>query len=57
MATASAALIVTAANDFTRCIHDRMPALLGRHDLDAWLTGKAGAELFRPAPNHSRRNR
>ena len=47
----SATLIVTAANDFTRRIHDRMPVLLDRHDLDAWLTGKAGVELLRPAPN------
>jgi len=47
----SATLIVTAANDFTRPIHDRMPVLLGQHDLDAWLTGKAGVELLRPAPN------
>jgi hypothetical protein len=27
------------------------PVLLGHHDLDAWLTGKAGVELLRPAPN------
>ena len=47
----SATLIVTAANDFTRPIHDRMPVLLGRRDHDAWLTGKAGAKLLRPAPN------
>jgi hypothetical protein len=47
----SATLIVTAANDFTRQIHDRMPVLLGQQDQDAWLTGKAGAELLRPAPN------
>jgi putative SOS response-associated peptidase YedK len=38
----SCTLIVTAANDFTQRIHDRMPVLLGQHDLDAWLTGKAG---------------
>jgi hypothetical protein len=25
--------------------------LAGHHDLDAWLDGKAGAELLRPAPN------
>jgi putative SOS response-associated peptidase YedK len=50
-AISSATLIVTAANDFTRRIHDRMPVLLGQHDLDAWLTGKAGFELLRPAPN------
>jgi putative SOS response-associated peptidase YedK len=47
----SCTLIVTAANDFTRSIHDRMPVLLGHHDHDAWLTGKAGVELLRPAPN------
>jgi len=47
----SATLIVTAANDFTRPIHDRMPVLLAHHDFDAWLTGKAGAEILRPAPN------
>ncbi|MDQ6704099.1 MAG: hypothetical protein M3Z96_13945 [Pseudomonadota bacterium] len=28
-----------------------MPVLLGHHDLDAWLTGEAGVELLRPAPN------
>jgi putative SOS response-associated peptidase YedK len=47
----SCTLIVTAAYDFTRRIHDRMPVLLGRDDHDAWLTGKAGVELLRPAPN------
>ena len=44
-------MIITAANDFTRGIHDRMPVLLGRQDHDAWLTRKAGVELLRPAPN------
>jgi len=47
----SATLIVTAANDFTRRIHDRLPVLLGCQDHDAWLTGKAGVELLQPAPN------
>ena len=50
-AISSATLIVTAAYDFTRPIHDRMPVLLGQSDLDAWLTGKAGVELLWPAPN------
>ena len=50
-AISSATLIVTAANDFTRAIHDRMPVLLGQADHEAWLTGKAGVELLRPAPN------
>jgi hypothetical protein len=31
--------------DVYAAIHDRMPVLLGHHDIDAWLTGKAGAEL------------
>ena len=47
----SATLVVTAANDFTRSIHDRMPVLLGQQDHEAWLTGKAGVELLRLAPN------
>jgi putative SOS response-associated peptidase YedK len=47
----SATLIVTAANDFARRIHDRMPVLLGRQEHDAWLTGKVGVDLLRPAPN------
>jgi putative SOS response-associated peptidase YedK len=47
----SCTLIVTAANDFTQRIHDRMPVLLGHHDFEAWLTGKAGVELLRLAPN------
>ena len=50
-AVLSATLIVTAANDFTRRIHDRMPVLLDREDHEAWLTGKAGVELLRAAPN------
>jgi putative SOS response-associated peptidase YedK len=33
----SCTLIVTAANDFTRRIYDRMPVLLEHNDLDAWL--------------------
>jgi putative SOS response-associated peptidase YedK len=28
-----------------------MPVLLNRRDHEAWLTGKAGVELLRPAPN------
>jgi len=47
----SATLIVTAANDFTRCIHDRMPVLLAQRDIDSWLSGKAGVGLLLPAPN------
>jgi putative SOS response-associated peptidase YedK len=50
-AISSYTLIVTAANDFTRHIHDRMPVILDRSKNEAWLTGKAGTELLRPAPN------
>jgi hypothetical protein len=32
-------------------IHERIPVLLGRHDLEAWLIGKAGVEPLRPARN------
>jgi putative SOS response-associated peptidase YedK len=47
----SCTLIVTAANDFTRPIHDRMPVLLDRSNNEAWLTGKASRELLWAAPN------
>jgi putative SOS response-associated peptidase YedK len=47
----SCTLIVTAANDATRKIHDRMPVLLGAKDYDAWLSGEAGTEVLSPAPN------
>jgi putative SOS response-associated peptidase YedK len=50
-AIASCTLIVTAANEFTRPIHDRMPVLIDHRDIDAWLSGKVGVELLRPAPN------
>jgi len=43
----SATLIVTAANDITRRIHDRMPVLLDQNDLDAWLT--AGSDATFPS--------
>jgi putative SOS response-associated peptidase YedK len=47
----SATLIITASNDFTRPIHERMPVFLGQEDHDTWLTGKAGVEMLRSAPN------
>ena len=45
----SCTIIVTAANAFTRVIHDRMPVVLDRADIGAWLTGQAGTELLKPA--------
>lgn len=47
----SCTLIVTAANEFTRRIHDRMPVILEPKDYEAWLTAGAGTELLRPARN------
>ena len=50
-AISSATLIVTAANDFTRRIHDRMPVLLGRQDHDAWLTRISQTDRWVEAAN------
>jgi putative SOS response-associated peptidase YedK len=47
----SCTVIITAANDFTRCIHERMAVFLGGDDHDAWLRGKTGVEVLRSAPN------
>lgn len=51
----SAAIVVTEANDDTRWIHERMPAILAREHWDAWLDPgnrdtQALAALLRPAP-------
>jgi putative SOS response-associated peptidase YedK len=48
-ALASCTIIVTAANAFTRAIHDRMPVILDPADFAAWLGGSAGTELLQPA--------
>jgi putative SOS response-associated peptidase YedK len=45
----SCTIIVTAANAFTRAIHDRMPAILEPADFSGWLGGNAGTTLLRPA--------
>jgi putative SOS response-associated peptidase YedK len=42
-------MIVTDANAFTRAVHNRMPVLLDRPNLESWLTAAAGPELLRPA--------
>lgn len=44
----SCTIIVTAANDFTRRVHDRMPVVL--EQFEPWLTGAANAEVPKPAP-------
>jgi putative SOS response-associated peptidase YedK len=45
----SCTIIITNANTFTRTIHDRMPAILERENVGAWLSGEAGTELLKPA--------
>jgi putative SOS response-associated peptidase YedK len=52
---ASCTIIVTNANTFTRAIHDRMPAILEREKVGAWLSGEAGSELLKPAPDDALR--
>lgn len=46
----SCTIVTTEANEAMPPIHDRMPVILGRYDLDAWLSGRAGAELLKPCP-------
>jgi putative SOS response-associated peptidase YedK len=45
----SCTIIVTAANEFTRAIHDRMPVILDPPQFGRWLTGAAGTGLLKPA--------
>ena len=45
---ASCTIIVTDANELTRPIHDRMPGVLDKMDIDRWLSGEAGIDLLRP---------
>ena len=45
----SSTIIVTDANELTRPIHDRMPVVLDKADIGAWLKGAAETELLRPA--------
>jgi putative SOS response-associated peptidase YedK len=52
---ASCTVIVTAANDATRAIHDRMPVVLAERDVERWITGNVGGELLRPAPSEALR--
>jgi len=47
----SCAMIITAPNDFVAEVHDRMPVLLAEKDFERWLSGTAGLELLKPAPN------
>jgi putative SOS response-associated peptidase YedK len=46
---ASCTIIVTDANELTRPIHDRMPVVLEKTDIERWLSGAAGTELLGPS--------
>ena len=47
----SCTMIITEPNDFVAAVHDRMPVLLTEQQFEPWLTGEAGVEYLRPAPN------
>jgi putative SOS response-associated peptidase YedK len=47
----SCTIIVTDANGLTRPIHDRMPVVLDKGDVGPWLSGAAGTELLKSAPD------
>ena len=47
----SCTMIITEPNAFVAEVHDRMPALLAEKDFEPWLSGAAGIELLRPAPD------
>jgi putative SOS response-associated peptidase YedK len=47
----SCTMVITRPNDFVSEVHDRMPALLTEKQFDQWLSGEAGTEILKPAPN------
>ena len=49
----SCTMIITGPSEFVSELHDRMPALLMEEQFDPWLSGKAGVEYLKPAPNCS----
>ena len=49
----SCTMIITEPNKFAAKIHDRMPVLLAPNQFEPWLSGKAGTEILRSAPDNS----
>jgi putative SOS response-associated peptidase YedK len=47
----SCTMIITEPNAFVAEVHDRMPVLLTEKQFDPWLSGEAGVEYLKPAPN------
>jgi putative SOS response-associated peptidase YedK len=48
----SCTMIITEPNEFVAEVHDRMPVLLTEQQFDPWLSGEAGVESLKPAPNN-----
>jgi putative SOS response-associated peptidase YedK len=48
-------MIITKAHSFVSTIHNRMPVLLDQEGAEAWLSGVAGTELLKPAPEDALR--
>jgi putative SOS response-associated peptidase YedK len=48
----SCTMIITEPNKFVAEVHDRMPVLLTEKQFDPWLSGEAGVESLKPAPNN-----
>ena len=46
----SCTMIITEPNEVAAKVHDRMPVLLSPNQFEHWLSGKAGTEILRPAP-------
>ncbi len=44
-------IMIANANALAAKVHDRMPVLLQPQDFDRWLSGTAGTELLKPAPD------
>lgn len=47
----SCSMMITEPNKVAAKVHDRMPVLLVPNQFESWLSGKAGTEILRPAPD------
>jgi putative SOS response-associated peptidase YedK len=53
----SCAMVITEPNEFVAEVHDRVPVVLEKHQLDQWMNGTPdqAAELMKPAPEDALR--
>jgi putative SOS response-associated peptidase YedK len=47
----SCTMIITQPNEFVAKVHDRIPVLLTEDQFAPWLSGRAGKDSLKPAPN------